>query len=1192
MRLTGLLQALEALPGFQKLGDSLITASAEQRCASVPDAAKPMIIAGLKKRLQVSTMVVVPRPEDAQELWDQLRLWLGEDYPLYLYPEQDALPYERLATDISPGYQRLKALAALLGFSTVSDRAAEKPVPPLVIASVQAACQKIPPPARFSSVVRTLTPGDRIGISQILQRATWAGYKREPAVEVPGSISQRGGIIDIYPPHMEFPVRIEFFGDVIESLRLFDPASQRSISQVQSVTITPASEALLPESQKEREDAVASINLSGCSPSSRVQLEEELERLRLGQSFDGMEFYSHLFPSASLLAYLPPEGLLILDEPPAVQSAMEQWDTRAQELKRQRLNAGELPPDFPAPHLSWRELSSLLEEKARCLRLESWGVSEEQEGGRFPFYLSPSYGGRLRNLAKDVKEALTQGVPVVITSLQALRLVEVLSEVEVYAKPQSEVLALPTPGSIALVQGTLAEGWRLRGERELWLLTDAEIFGFTKQRRLTRRRPVRREAFISELTPGDYVVHIDHGIGRFSGVVRLTQQDATREYLALEYAEGDKLYVPADQIDRVAPYIGAGEARPALSRLNTQEWAKTKERVKESAVKLAKELLELYAARQVAQGFSFGPDTAWQQELEASFPYVETPDQLTTIQDVKEDMEKSKPMDRLVCGDVGYGKTEVAIRAAFKVVMEGMQVAVLVPTTVLAQQHYQTFRERMAAFPTRIEVLSRFRSEKEQEQVVQGLANGSIDICIGTHRLLQKDVTFKNLGMVIIDEEQRFGVLHKERLKQMRREVDVLTLSATPIPRTLYMSLTGVRDMSTMETPPEERLPINTYVSEFSDQVVREAILREMERGGQVFFVHNRVHNIQFIAEKVRRIVPEAEVIIAHGQMPEEQLEKTMLEFARGEGDVLVCTTIIEAGLDIPNVNTLIVNDADKFGLSQLYQLRGRIGRGSARAYAYLFFQPSKPLTPTAEKRLRTILSATELGAGFRIALRDLEIRGAGNILGSEQSGHISAVGFDLYCRLLAEVVEDLKAQSVIPLGQEGTFVGAKHASPLSGSLLERSKEPSPVIDIPLPAHIPDDYVADIAARLHLYQRLVKMKEPEDLKEWLAELQDRFGEPPVEVENLAYLVKLKFLAARAGVAAVAREGNEIAVRFKERVPSVRLPDLLRKHWDALKIGHSVVRINTEAMGGGWREVLTGLLEAAQLALPAPSTGEG
>ncbi|MFC1926400.1 transcription-repair coupling factor, partial [Chloroflexota bacterium] len=638
-----------------------------------------------------------------------------------------------------------------------------------------------------------------------------------------------------------------------------------------------------------------------------------------------------------------------------------------------------------------------------------------------------------------------------------------------------------------------------------------------------------------------------------AGLIKLSRDGgAEREYLILEYAATDRLYVPSEQVDRVSRYIGPGGYMPSLTRLGTQEWNRAKRRAREAAGELAQELKALYSEREVVAGHPFSPDTVWQQELEASFPYVETPDQLQAVQHVKQDMERPKPMDRLICGDVGYGKTEVALRATFKAIMDGMQVAVLVPTTVLAQQHFTTFGERLGAFPVKVELLSRFRSPREQQAVLEGLANGSVDVCIGTHRLLQKDIVFKNLGLVIIDEEQRFGVAHKERLKRLRKEVDVLTLSATPIPRTLYMSLVGVRDMSLMETPPEERLSIKTYIAPHDERLIREAILRELDRNGQVFFVHNRVQRIGWVARNIERLVPEARVAVAHGQMPEETLESVMLDFAEGRVDVLVCTTIIESGLDLPNVNTLIVDDADRFGLTQLYQLRGRVGRGATRAYAYFIYNQGKRLTEVAQKRLETIFEATELGAGYRIAMKDLEIRGAGNILGSQQSGQMGAVGFDLYCELLSEAVEKIKVE------EEPGF-----QAPVSGT----------TVDLPLDAYIPEEYVADLDARLALYLRLARVNSPEEIDEVKSELEDRYGTLPLPFQNLLYIIVVKLLALRSGIQSISSEAGGIVLKLGPEVKIDRV-QMERSFGRSLKIGTTRLRLD---MKKDWQGLLEELV---------------
>jgi transcription-repair coupling factor (superfamily II helicase) len=648
----------------------------------------------------------------------------------------------------------------------------------------------------------------------------------------------------------------------------------------------------------------------------------------------------------------------------------------------------------------------------------------------------------------------------------------------------------------------------------------------------------------------------------------MSSEGIDREYLALEYAGGDRLYVPTERIDRVSRYIGAGDQAPHLSRLRTPEWQRTKNRVKESVAEIAQELLDLYALREVTQGFTFSGDSLWQQELEASFPYMETPDQIEAIMTVKEDMEKAKPMDRLICGDVGYGKTEIALRAAFKAIMDNKQVAILVPTTVLAQQHFLTFTERLQTFPLKVEMLSRFCPPEKEKEILKGLAQGTVDICIGTHRLLQKDVMFKDLGLAIIDEEQQFGVVQKEKLKQIRREVDTLALSATPIPRTLHMSLTGIRDMSIVGTPPEERLSVKTYVGAYDATLVRQVILRELERNGQVFFVHNRVQSIALAASKLQGLVPEARITIAHGRMPEEQLEKVMTDFIAGKYDILVTTTIIQLGLDMPNVNTLIIDRADRFGLAQLYQLRGRVGRGINQAYAYFFFDEGRELTPQAYKRLRTILEATELGSGFAIAMKDLEIRGAGNLLGVKQSGHIAALGFDLYCQLLAEAVEELKA---------------RQAGEVRKSVIASEAKQSPSISLPLDAHIPEEYVPNLNTRLNLYHRLARVEHIEEVGDVAREFQDRFGPLPEPVENLLYIVKIKVLAVRAKVNTISTQGRQIVIKPQADNSPLKIRwerGVMSKYVDgAVKIGATQIKLDTRLLGDKWKVALEEMLNS-------------
>ncbi len=1038
--LTQLLQLIEEMPTYRRLIDELERETDDARVA-VLDAAKPYLIAALYRGLRRPMMVVTAQPENAKKLYEQLYIWCASSQ-VKLFPEPEALAYERVASDNSVEMERLQVLSAL---ANGIGRDALSPGPPLVIISAPAFMQKTVSHNDFASTCHTIRVGMEVVPFDLLSRWQAMGYRLEGMVEVPGTMSHRGGIIDVYPPTSELPARLEFLGNTVDSLRLFDPISQRSLRAVPSLAIAPATEMLAPLLGKKPAVATVldSLDLAGCNGEVRRQFDKELTALLNKEATGNMQFYVPLFNQDSMLNYLPQDGLLVLDEPSSIRQVVESVHMKADGLRAEKVERRELPVGFPRPYFTWEEVEPSVKSR-QSLLLSAWGTPEGEPCHGLSFASAPSYAGQLPVLAKKAKQMLDQKQRLIIVSHQSGRLSELLEEEGLIAPSLSEIKRVPPPGSLTLLQGLLAEGWVMNGDT--YLLTDAEIFGFTKQRRLLKKHPASHHRLFVDITPGDYVVHVEHGIARFAGVTTMRADNGNKEYLVLEYAAGDKLYVPTDQIDRVTRYIGAGEQPPVLSRLGTQEWTRTKQRVKESVANIAKELLALYAVREVVPGFAFSPDTVWQQELEASFPYVETPDQIEVQKQVKEDMQKAKPMDRLVCGDVGYGKTEIAIRAAFKAAMDSRQVAVLVPTTVLAEQHFATFSQRLAAFPIRIEVLSRFRTAKEQQTILDGLVGGTVDICIGTHRLLQKDVAFKNLGLLVIDEEQRFGVVHKEHLKQKRREVDVLTLSATPIPRTLHMSLVGVRDMSVMETPPEARLPVKTYVAEYNDRLVREAILRELERNGQVFFVHNRVQSIAYVAGRLQALVPEARIAIGHGQMPEEELERVMADFFQGKSDVLVCTSIIESGLDMPNVNTLIINQADKFGLTQLYQLRGRVGRGANLAYAYFLYEKGKQLTPTAEKRLKTIFEATELGAGFGIAMKDLEIRGAGTLLGVRQSGHIGAVGFNLYCQLLAQAVEEEKAR-------------------LAGRSVEEvkaSRLPPPTIDLPLPAYIPEDYVADL----------------------------------------------------------------------------------------------------------------------------------
>ena len=1015
--------------------------------------------------------------------------------------------------------------------------------------------------------------------------ARWVewGYRPAKVVEEPGEFARRGGILDIYPPTAPLPLRIELLGDQVESIRQFDPATQRSRRQVTAFTMTAPLE--IPWWQRHRAaDFLRRIDRARLRPEVAAELGRDLAYLEQGTAFEGLYLYAPLLREQrpSLLDHLPPQTLVVLDEPEQVQAAIREIEAQTAAVRAELVQNAELSPDFPDPWLGWTEIATRLAAYPQ-VGLSVAEMPCDTEGGASeapdlspllppPFAPLPHYGGRLKEVLSAVAERRARGERIVLVSHQAARLAELLREQGL--APDAGAAGRVPP--LQVLPGRLPTGgWACPGAG-LALFSDTEIFGYAPPRRRPLVRRPRRELFREELLQrlqvGDYVVHEDHGIAIYEGLTRLTLADGVeREYLYLRYAAADRLYVPVDQVDRVRRYIGAGEGPPALHRLGSGDWERAKARVHRAVQEMARELLELYAAREIAPGHAFSPDAPWQAELEASFPYLETPDQARAVAEVKRDMEERRPMDRLVCGDVGYGKTEVALRAAFKAVLDGKQVAVLVPTTVLAQQHYRTFRERLDPFPVVVEMLSRFRRPAEQQEIVARLARGEVDIVIGTHRLLSRDVVFKDLGLVIVDEEQRFGVRHKEHLKKLRREVDVLTLTATPIPRTLHMALAGVRDLSVIETPPEDRVPIRTYVVPYHDKVVREAILREVQRGGQAYFVHNRVQTIYRRARELQKLVPEVRFGVAHGQMPEQDLERAMVAFVSGQYDVLVCTTIIESGLDIPNANTIIIDDAIHLGLAQLYQLRGRVGRGAVRAYAYLLYHPGREMGEAAQKRLQAILEATDLGAGFQIAMRDLEIRGAGNLLGVEQSGHIAAVGFDLYTRLLAQAVEELEAAGGISALERAREEGREARAAMRG--------PAPVtLDLPLEAYLPADYVPAAEVRLELYRRMAEVRSARQVQEIATELRDRFGVLPRPALALLDLLRMRVLALRAGVREVRSDGRQVTIVLPEGARP-HLPTLPRWLEQRLRARTNVITVDLQGLGERWVEVLRKVLVA-------------
>ncbi len=1114
MNLSGLLSLLRELTAYRELLECLRRGKNPQ-ALSLLRSARAMLVAALAQDLERPTVLLVARPEQANSLVEQLRCWLPERRVLR-FSAPEALPYERVPWSAETVRERMSTLAALSG------RRADLTAP-VVVASARAIMSYTLPRREFLTRSRPLRVGQHIELGKTLAHWVEIGYEQVTLVEEPGTFSRRGGIVDIFPADAELPVRIELFGDEIDSLRLFDPATQRSQRRIERCIIPPAKEAL-PSLGPAAVQRLATLDDSPMHSLARAEYHADLTALAERRPFAGIEFYiPYLYSHPGTLLEYCREALLIVDDLGELGDAVLALEEQARDLHQSLLTSGEIPANLRCPHLTWKELAPIVRGR------HPLQLGYETEAQNAPdsdtavalqtcFAPGPRYGGQLRKVIAEWRDMRRAGHRLIIVTRQARRIAGLWGE---DTRPVESITVPPPPGTLTLVQGTLEEGWSLLPYPDrpgTHLMTDAEIFGWRHPRpRRTRRRTAPPELSLADLNVGDYVVHEDFGIGIFGGLVKATIDGVRREYLRVEYAGGDAVYVPVHHADRLSRYVSSGDRPPTISRLGTAEWQRIKERVRKATQEIARELLALYSARQVVPGHAFSPDTEWQAELEASFPYVETEDQLRAIAEVKADMEKPRPMDRLICGDVGYGKTEVALRAAFKAVMDGKQVAVLVPTTVLAQQHYTTFRQRLAPFPVRVEMLSRFRTPREQRTVLNGLAKGEVDIVIGTHRLLSRDVEFKDLGLLIVDEEQRFGVAHKERLKKMRTEVDVLTMTATPIPRTLYMSLTGVRDMSTIDTPPEERLPIKTHVGEYDENIIRKAILREIDRGGQVYFVHNRVQGIEGVRQRLEQLVPEATFAVAHGQMPERELERVMMEFVAGRVDVLVCTTIIESGLDIPNVNTIIVDRADRLGLAQMYQLRGRVGRGANRAYAYFLHRRGSRMTEAARQRLQAILEAGGLGAGFNIAMRDLEIRGAGELLGTRQHGHIAAVGFNLYCRLLAQAVRELKGETPRQL--------------TAGTAIElRPPERSVEVALPLDSSLPTDYVPDDALRLRLYRRLAGLSREEELDEIRDELADRFGPLPPSVQNLLYQLRIKSLALAAGVEAIVAERRELVIR--------------------------------------------------------------
>lgn len=1003
-------------------------------------------------------LVVFSNEEKAKKAYEEYLLF-GEE--TYLYPARDLLFYYADIKGKTLTNRRMEVLRA------IAEKKKEEPV--TVITTMDAFLDGIISPDEIQKNRIHITGEDTVDLTKLEQDLTALGYERESQIEAPGQFAVRGGIIDVFPLAEDMPVRIELWGDEIDSIRMFDAKSQRSIENISEITIYPASE--------------------NCFGNNGL---------------------------VSFLKYFPEnETLLFYDEPHRLQETAETVEAEYTESLKNRADAG--MKEEGEEELRVFQTKDIISEmnrysgiglttlESKCGLFKVRSVYTVQAKGVNP------YNNSFELLTRDLKRLKRNGYRVVLLSgsrTRAKRLAEDLRDYDLSSFYSEDMQREVKPGEIMAAYGYASEGYEYPMLKFV-VISESDIFGRKKKKKKRKKYEGQRIQDFAELKPGDYVVHENHGIGVYKGIEKIEVEKIVKDYMKIVYAEGGVLYIPVAQMDLIQKYAGADAKKPRLNKLGTIQWGKTKSQVKKAVQIVAKDLVELYAVRQQSEGFVYGPDTVWQKEFEEMFPFEETDDQLQAIEDTKHDMESKKIMDRLICGDVGYGKTEIAIRAAFKAVQEGKQVVCLVPTTILAQQHYNTFVQRLKEFPVRIDLLCRFRSAAEQKKTIEDTKKGFVDILVGTHRVLSKDVVFKDLGLLIIDEEQRFGVTHKEKIKKLKENIDVLTLTATPIPRTLHMSLIGIRDMSVLEEAPNERMPIQTYVMEYNDEMVREAITRELARDGQVYYVYNRVNDIADVAGRIQSLVPDANVAFAHGQMKERELEDIMYDFINGDIDVLVSTTIIETGLDIPNANTMIIQDADRFGLSQLYQLRGRVGRSNRMAYAFLLYQRDKLLKEVAEKRLSAIREFTDLGSGIKIAMRDLEIRGAGNLLGEAQSGHMEAVGYDLYCKMLNEAVRQLKG------GPEAeTF--------------------TTLIDLNVDAYIPEYYIKNEYQKLDIYKRIAAIESEEELEDMTEELIDRFGDIPKKVQQLLVIASLKSLAHSVYVTAIEQKGEEIRFTMYEK----------------------------------------------------------
>lgn len=1110
MRLRGLMEPLISSEEFIELESYIKGDKHPIEIEGLSESGKSYVINGIYEVSNKPVVIITNSDMEAKNLYEDLNLYLSN---VYYFPAKEIVFYNVDAISGDLRWARLNVVKEILSNNKN-----------IIVTSIDAFAARYTPKDLFKTHTVSISVGDEVDFKELSKILVEAGYDRVDVVEGKGEFSLRGGLLDLFPTNSIYPYRIELFGDEIDSIRTFNTESQRSIEKVNCIEVFPAKEIIIDDeiidyalsnireeldlTLKNNKDKERGIKLN-------TIISKNLEELRETHDFETIDSYLPLFykKSESLFDYLE-DYIFVLDDKVRCLGKLDSTYLEFNENYSIFLQRGDILPSQGKLLLEKEELIDLLEEKINIT------MDAINKGGGF---LSPirkieinsailhHYQGQLDLLIEDILKKKKDGYRTVIlsgTRVRGERLVSTLREREIESSYRDNIESIAL-GEVVITFGNLLKGFECP-KYKTCVISDKEVFGEAKRKlskSKSKSKGVSKIKSFAELKPGDYVVHVNHGIGVYKGIKQIEVSGHKRDYLDIVYDKGDKLYVPVDQLDLVQKYIGSEGKSPKVNKLGGAEWQKAKSKVKKSINEIAEDLVKLYAARAAVKGYKYSKDTEWQMQFEDEFPFQETPDQLSSIEEIKKDMESDKPMDRLLCGDVGYGKTEVALRAAFKAVMEGKQVAFLVPTTILAEQHYKNMIKRFSDFPIKIDMVSRFRTTKEQKSTLQSVKEGNVDILVGTHRLVSKDIVFKDLGLLIVDEEQRFGVAQKEKIKNLKKNVDVLTLSATPIPRTLHMSLTGVRDISVIETPPEERYPIQTYVVEQNDQLIRDAIMREIGRGGQVYFVYNRVEDIEKIANYIKNLVPESRVGVAHGQMTERQLEKEMLDFMTNEYNVLVCTTIIETGIDIQNVNTIIIYNADKMGLSQLYQLRGRVGRSNRIAYAYLLYTKDKVLTEVAEKRLKALKDFTELGSGFKIAMRDLEIRGAGNMMGSAQHGHMAAIGYDLYCRMLEDTVKLIKG--------------------------DIDKEPiETTVDLKVDAYIPSSYIEDEMQKIEVYKKIAAIESIDEYMDIKEELEDRYSDIPDPVYNLMDIAYIKSRAKLLSIEEIKESGNDVSFRFQ------------------------------------------------------------